>query len=142
LLRLPLLRDAGDRFALSGALPPLAIPASLQDSLMARLDRLAPVKEVAQLAATLGRTFSHELLAAVSSLDGRAFEDALSHLLRAELIYRRGVPPAAVYEFKHALIQDAAYQSLLKSTRRQYHHRIAQTLEERFPETVETALSR
>ena len=133
-----LLEEAGDRYILSGPLPPLAIPASLQDSLMARLDRLAPVKEVAQLAATLGRTFGHELLAAVSPMKDEELEDALSQLLNAGLIYRHGLPPQVTYEFKHALVQDAAYQSLLKGTRLQFHKRIAHALEERFPETAET----
>ena len=133
-----LLDDDGDQYVLSGPLPPLAIPASLQDSLMARLDRLAQVKEVAQLAATLGRTFSLELLAAVSPLEGEALDDALSQLLDAGLIYRHNLPPDVTYEFKHALVQDVAYQSLLKGTRRQFHQRIAEALEQRFPETVET----
>jgi predicted ATPase len=119
-------------------LPPLAIPASLQDTLMARLDRLAPVKEVAQLAATLGRTFSHELLATVSPLEGEALDDALSQLLDAGLIYRHGLPPDVTYAFKHALVQDVAYQSLLKGSRLQFHQRIAEVLEQRFPETIET----
>jgi predicted ATPase len=130
-----LLEEAGDRYVLSGPLPPLAIPASLQESLMARLDRLAPVKEVAQLAATLGRIFSHELLAAVSPREGEELDDALSQLLNAGLIYRHGLPPDVTYEFKHALVRDAAYQSLLKGSRLQFHKRIAHTLEERFPET-------
>ncbi|MFQ5937155.1 MAG: AAA family ATPase, partial [Acidiferrobacterales bacterium] len=133
-----LVKDAGDQYVLSGPLPSLAIPASLQDSLMARLDRLASVKEVAQLAATVGRTFSHELLVAISPLNDKELQDALTQLVQAELIYRRGLPPDARYEFKHALVQDAAYQSLLKSTRQQYHQRIAQTLEKRFPQTGET----
>lgn len=135
-----LLQDTGDRFVLSGPLPPLAIPASLQDSLMARLDRLATVKEVAQLGATLGRTFSHEMLAAVSPLKDRELEGALAQLVEAELLHRRGSPPAVTYVFKHALVQDAAYQSLLKSTRQQYHERIARALEdqEQFAETAET----
>jgi class 3 adenylate cyclase/predicted ATPase len=133
-----LLEEAADRYVLSGPLPPLAIPASLQDSLMARLDRLAPVKEVAQLAATLGRTFSHELLGAVSPLKGEKLEDALSQLLDAGLIYRHGLPPDVTYEFKHALVQDVAYQSLLKGSRLQFHKRIAHALEEHFPETAET----
>ncbi len=132
-----LLEEAGDRYVLSGPLPPLAIPASLQDSLMARLDRLASVKEVAQLAATLGRRFSHELLAAVSPLKGEELDDALSQLLSAGLIYRHGLPPDVTYEFKHALVQDVAYQSLLKGNRLQFHQRILQALEERFPETAE-----
>lgn len=133
-----LLKDKGDRYVLSGPLAPLAIPASLQDSLMARLDRLAPVKEVAELAATCGRTFSRELLRAVSSFQEDVIDNALSELLDAELIYRRGLPPNFIYEFKHALVQDTAYQALLKSTRRQYHQAIAQALEQQFAETAAT----
>ena len=133
-----LLKDSGDRYVLSGPLPALAIPASLQDSLMARLDRLAPVKEVAQLAAALGRTFTHQLLAAVSPLDDKELEDALSQLVQAELIYRRGLPPDVTYEFKHTLVQDAAYQSLLKSKRQRYHQKIARALEEQVATTAET----
>lgn len=132
-----LLEEQADRFALSGPLPELAIPASLQDSLMARLDRLAPVKELAQLAASLGRTFSHELIAAVSPLGADKLDDALAQLIRAELLYRHGTPPDVSYEFKHALVRDAAYQSMLKSTRQVHHQRIARVLEERFPGTVE-----
>lgn len=138
LLESGLLDEQGQQLVLSGPLPPLAIPASLQDSLMARLDRLARVKNVAQLAAALGRTFSHELLAAVTQLKETALNDSLAQLVEAGLIYRRGVPPAAVYEFKHALVQDAAYQSLLKSTRQHYHLRIAHVLENQFPQIVET----
>ena len=133
-----LLEDAGDHYALTGPLPPLAIPASLQDSLMARLDRLAPVKEVAQLAAMLGRVFSRDLLGAVSPLDRDALEAALTRLVEAGLIYRHGFGADESYEFKHALVQDTAYQSLLKSTRRRYHQRIAEVLEQRWPETAET----
>jgi class 3 adenylate cyclase/predicted ATPase len=133
-----LLEEAGERYTLTGPLPPLAIPASLQDSLMARLDRLAPVKEVAQLAAMLGRVFSRDLLAAVSPLDEGALDDALSRLVEAGLIYRHGIGAGESYEFKHALVQDAAYQSLLKSTRQRYHRRIAEVLEQRWPETAET----
>ncbi|MFQ5938354.1 MAG: AAA family ATPase, partial [Acidiferrobacterales bacterium] len=106
-----LLEDVGDRYVLLGPLPSLAIPASLQDSLMARLDRLASVKEVAQLAATLGRTFTHELLAAVSPLNDKELQHAITQLMKAELLYRHGLPPDVTYEFKHALVQDAAYQS-------------------------------
>ena len=120
--------DAG-RYVLTGPLPPLAIPATLQDALMARLDRLAVVKEVAQLGAVLGREFAYELLRAVAPLDEATLQQALARLVEAELLYQRGVPPQATYVFKHALIQDAAYQSLLKSTRQQYHQRIAQVLE-------------
>ena len=121
-----LLADAGDRYELSGPLPPLAIPTTLHDSLMARLDRLAPVKEVAQIGAVIGREFSHELLAAVvAAVRADLLDDALDQLVASELIFRRGTPPEATYTFKHALVQDAAYQSLLKSKRQQLHARIA-----------------
>ena len=133
-----LLREGEDRYELTGPLPPLAIPATLHDSLMARLDRLATVKDVAQLGATIGRTFAYELLQAVSPLDEATLQHGLRQLVEAELVYQRGVPPQATYTFKHALIQDAAYQSLLRSTRQQYHQRIAQVLAEQFPETAET----
>ena len=133
-----LLRECEERYELTGPLPPLAIPATLHDSLMARLDRLATVKAVAQLGATLGRTFAYELLQAVSPLDESMLQHGLRQLVEAELVYQRGVPPQATYTFKHALIQDAAYQSLLRSMRQQYHQKIAQVLEERFPETAET----
>jgi predicted ATPase len=129
--------DAG-RYVLTGPLPPLAIPATLQDALMARLDRLAGGKDVAQLGAVLGREFAYEILRAVAPLKEAPLQRALAQLVDAELLYQRGVPPQATYLFRHALIQEAAYQSLLKSTRRQYHRRIAQTLAERFPKMVET----
>jgi class 3 adenylate cyclase/predicted ATPase len=125
-----LLIDAGDRYELAGPLPPLAIPATLHDSLMARLDRLAPVKEVAQTAAVIGREFSHELIAAVSPLSEADLSTALERLAAAELIFRRGTPPAAIYSFKHALVRDAAYESLLRSRRRNVHARVAAALEE------------
>jgi TOMM system kinase/cyclase fusion protein len=133
-----LLQERDDRYALTGPLPPLAIPATLHDSLMARLDRLATVKSLAQLGATLGREFSYALLQAVSPWDEGILQRGLHQLVEAEFLYQRGLPPQATYLFKHALIQDAAYQSLLKSTRQQYHQRIAQVLAARFPETVET----
>ena len=121
----------------SGTLPPLAIPTTLQASLLARLDRLAPVREVAQIAATLGRHFSHELISAVARIPQQALDNALAQLVDAELIYRRGIAPDAEYTFKHALVQDAAYQSLLRSNRQQYHLQIAEVLEKRFPEIAE-----
>ncbi|MBI3799401.1 MAG: hypothetical protein HY268_20845 [Deltaproteobacteria bacterium] len=129
-------RNVGARRAVP--LPTLGIPATLHDALMARLDRLGPAKEVAQLGATLGREFSYELLQAVSHLDEATLQHGLKQLVAAELVYQRGLLPQAHYLFKHALIQDTAYQSLLKSTRQQYHRQIAQVLAERFPETVET----
>ena len=133
-----LLKKIDGHYELSGPLPPLAIPTTLQDSLMARLDRLAPVREIAQLGATLGREFSYELIQAISPLDEATLQEGLRQLVEAELVYQRGVPPQATYLFKHALIQDAAYQSLLKNKRQQYHQQIAQVLAARFPETVET----
>jgi class 3 adenylate cyclase len=133
-----LVREETERYVLTGPLPPLAIPTTLQDALMARLDRLAPVKAVAQLGAVLGREFSYALLRAVTPLDETLLQKALARLVDAELLYQRGVPPQATYLFKHALIQDAAYQSLLKSTRQQCHQQIAQVLEARFPGLVAT----
>jgi predicted ATPase/class 3 adenylate cyclase len=132
-----LLRDAGDRFELSGPLPPLAIPATLHDSLMARLDRLAPVKEVAQIGAVIGREFSYELLVAVADRPEDRLRAALDQLVQSELIFRHGTPPQASYSFKHALVRDVAYQSLLKSRRQQLHGRIARNLEEKFSEVAD-----
>jgi predicted ATPase len=111
---------------------PLGIPATLHDSLLARLDRLAPVKEVAQIGAAIGREFSHALLTAVANRPEPELQAALDRLLEAELIFRRGSPPETTYAFKHALVQDAAYGTLLKSRRQQLHARIARALEERF----------
>jgi predicted ATPase len=105
---------------------------------MARLDRLSPIKGVAQLGATLGREFSYELLQAVSPLEEATLRQALGQLVEAELLYQRGLPPQATYLFKHALIQETAYQTLLKSRRQQYHQRIAQVLVGQFQETAET----
>jgi predicted ATPase/class 3 adenylate cyclase len=133
-----LLREREEHYELTGSLPPLAIPATLHDSLMARLDRLATVKGLAQLGATLGREFSYELLQAVSPWDEATVQRGLQQLLEAEFLYQQGLPPQATYLFKHALIQDAAYQSLLRSTRQRYHQRVAQVLEARFPEICET----
>ena len=133
-----LLQEREERYELTGPLPPLAIPATLHDSLMARLDRLATVKGLAQLGATLGREFSYALLQAVSPWDEETLQRGLHQLVEAEFLYQRGLPPQATYTFKHALIQDVAYQSLLRSTRQQYHQRIAQVLEAQFPETVAT----
>jgi predicted ATPase len=136
LLESGLLREADDRYVLNGPLPPLAIPTTLHDSLLARLDRLGPAKETAQLGAALGREFSYELLAAVSQLRDKELQEALAQLASAELIFRRGRPPDATYTFKHALVQDAAYARLLMSRRQQLHSRIAQVLKERFPDRV------
>jgi class 3 adenylate cyclase/predicted ATPase len=132
-----LLRDRDAGYELTAPLPSLAIPATLNDSLMARLDRLPEAKPVAQLGAAIGREFSYELLAAVSPLAAPALQHELGRLVEAELLYQRGLPPAAQYVFKHALIQEAAYQSLLRSTRQQYHRRIVDALAERFPQIGE-----
>jgi class 3 adenylate cyclase/tetratricopeptide (TPR) repeat protein len=134
-----LMRAAGDRLLLSSLPMPLAIPATLRDSLMARLDRLAPVKEVAQIGASIGREFSYELISAVSRLPEDALADALSRLVEAGLVSQRGQPPRQSYSFKTALVRDIAYESLLKSTRQQLHARIAEALEEGFPAIVESA---
>jgi len=133
-----LLEERESRYALNGPLPPLAIPNTLQDSLMARLDRLAPVKGLAQLGAVLGREFSYSLLQAVSQLDDDALRHGLDQLVAAEFFYQQGAPPEATYRFKHALVQESAYHSLLKSVRQQHHQRTADVLASRFPETVES----
>src|SRR6266568_636190 len=133
-----LLQERDERYELTGPLHPLAIPATLHDSLMARLDRLAAVKALAQLGATLGREFSYELLRAVALWEEGIVHQGLHQLVAAEFLYQRGVPPQATYTFKHALIQDVAYQSLLRSTRQQHHQRIAQALEAQFPAIVAT----
>jgi class 3 adenylate cyclase/predicted ATPase/DNA-binding winged helix-turn-helix (wHTH) protein len=133
-----LLQEREERYELTGSLPPLAIPTTLHDSLMARLDRLGPVKSLVQLGATLGREFAYDLLHAVAPWDEETVRQGLYQLVAAEFLYQRGVPPQTTYLFKHALIQETAYQSLLKSTRQQHHQRIAHVLEARFPEICET----
>ena len=133
-----LLVDVGDRYEVSGTLLPLAIPSTLRDSLMARLDRLAPVKELAQIGACIGRVFHYPLVAAVTGYDDVRLEGALQQLENSELVFRRGVPPEASYTFKHALVQDTAYQSLLKSRRQQFHALIASTMQSRFPEIADS----
>jgi predicted ATPase len=132
------LKAVDGHYELTGSLSTFTIPATLQDSLMARLDRLVTAKAVAQYAAVIGRQFSYALLQAVSQVDEATLQHELGRLVGAELVYQRGVPPQSTYMFKHALIQDAAYQSLLKSTRQQYHQRIALVLEEEFSEIIVT----
>jgi predicted ATPase len=136
LLESTLLREEADHYALTGPLAAVTIPTTLYDSLMARLDRFPTVREVAQLGAVLGREFSYELLQALSTMDEATLQHGLTQLVDAELLYQRGRPPRARYLFKHALIQDAAYTSLLKSTRQQYHQQVAQLLEAQFPDIV------
>jgi class 3 adenylate cyclase/predicted ATPase len=132
------LKAVDGHYELTGVFSTLAIPATLQDSLMARLDRLVTAKAVAQYAAVIGRQFAYDLLSTVSQLDAATLQRELGRLVEAEIVYQRGLPPQATYVFKHALIQDAAYESLLKSTRQHYHQRIAQVLEAQFPESAET----
>ena len=138
LLASPLLREEADQYVLTGPLRTVAIPDTLQDALMARLDQLKTAKEVAQLGAVLGREFPYELLQAIAPQDEKTLQAGLAQLVGAELLYQRGRPPRARYIFKHALIQDAAYASLLKSTRQQVHQQVAQVFEARFPALVET----
>src|SRR5262249_25105206 len=132
------LQESDGQYELIGSLTSFAIPATLQDSLMARLDRLVSAKGIAQLAAVIGRQFAYDMLSTVSQLDAATLQRELGRLVEAEIVYQRGMPPQSTYMFKHALIQDAAYESLLKTTRQHFHQRIAQVLEERFPETTQT----
>src|SRR4029077_8200902 len=121
--------EAGDHYAVAGPIAPLGLPTSLHASLLARLDRLAPTREVAQIGAALGRSFSYKLISAVAGMPQQKLDGALEQLASAELIFRRGVPPDAEYTFKHALVQDAAYATLLRARRRQLHQAIAAALE-------------
>jgi class 3 adenylate cyclase/DNA-binding winged helix-turn-helix (wHTH) protein/tetratricopeptide (TPR) repeat protein len=123
----------------NGPVPAVAIPATLHEALMARLDRLGRVKGVAQLGATLGRQFSYALLRAVAPLEDALLQRDLATLVAAELLYQHGRPPQAIYTFKHVLVQEAAYASVLQRVRRQTHHHIVEVLEAQFPETVATA---
>jgi class 3 adenylate cyclase len=130
--------EAGGHYAMTGPTAPLAIPTSLHASLLARLDSLAPTREVAQIGAALGRSFSYELISAAAGMPPQKLAEALEQLVKAELIFRRGTPPDAEYTFKHALVQDAAYSTLLRNRRQQLHAQIASTLEGKFPEIVAT----
>jgi class 3 adenylate cyclase/predicted ATPase len=132
-----LLREEADCYALDAALPPFAIPTTLHDSLMARLDRLTSAKHVAQIGAAIGREFSYALLGAASRLPEDELQAALARLVASELVFQRGAPPDAVYTFKHVLVQDAAHSSLLRGVRQQLHARIADALETHYPGTME-----
>jgi len=132
------LRETADAYLLDGPLPALAVPATLKDSLMARLDRQNIVKDVIQIGAAIGREFSYELLAAISPLDDNELQRSLRELVSTELIFQRSTPPDAVYTFKHALVQNAAYESLLKRRRQDLHERIATTLQSNFVERANT----
>lgn len=136
LLESGLIQEDAGQYVLRGAVASLAIPATLHDSLMACLDHVGVAKRTAQLGATIGREFTVGLLRAVSPLDAATLEHDLERLQVAELVYRRGMGTQATYMFKHALIQETAYTSLLKSTRQQYHQRIAEVLEAQFPEVA------
>ena len=127
------LTEAGDHYEYGGSARTVTIPSTLRDSLMARLDRFMPVKEIAQIGATIGREFSYELIAAVAPISQVQIDDALARLSESGLAFRRGTPPDAIYTFKHALVQDAAYNSLLKSRRQELHGKIARVIEQRFP---------
>jgi predicted ATPase/class 3 adenylate cyclase len=120
-----LMREEADRYSLDGALPTFAIPTSLNDSLMARVDRLAPARHVAQVGAAIGREFSYKLVRAVSRLPDDQLKGSLERLVASELVSQRGIPPDAVYIFKHALVQDAAYGSLLRGRRQALHLQVA-----------------
>ena len=133
-----LLQERDGHYVLERPLSSVVIPTTLQGSLMARLDRLAPLREVAQMGAVAGRDFHYELLEAVAGMPRERLQEALRQLVRSELIFRRGEIPHAVYTFKHALVRDAAYASLLKSRRVQLHGAIATALEQQFPEIVQT----
>ena len=132
-LELGLLVAGSQGWRLDGPLPPFVIPATLQDLLAARLDRLAPVKEVAQIGAAIGREFSYTLLRAVAGRDEPALRTALAQLEAAELLFCTGMPPDARYTFKHALVQDTAYETLLRSRRQILHRQIADALRGEFP---------
>jgi class 3 adenylate cyclase/tetratricopeptide (TPR) repeat protein len=131
-----ILREVGDRYELTGPVPPRFIPSTLHASLLARLDRLASVKDIAQIGAAIGGEFSYGLIAAVSALPERDLKEGLAQLVAAQLIFQRGAPPDATYRFKHALVQEATYASLVRSRRQQLHARIARILEERHPDIV------
>ena len=138
ILELGELKEAGDHYEYGGSARAVTIPATLRDSLMARLDRFMPVKEIAQIGAAIGREFSYELIAAVAPMPQAQLDDALARLSESGLAFRRGTPPDAVYTFKHALVQDAAYDSLLKSRRQELHAKIARVIEQRFPNVKTT----
>ena len=117
MLESDMLREESDRYVLTGPLSTVAIPATLQESLMARLDRLPTLREVAQFGAVLGREFAYEMLEGLAVIEEQVLEEGLSQLVESELLYQRGRPPRSKYIFKHALVQDAAYHSLLRRTR-------------------------
>jgi class 3 adenylate cyclase/tetratricopeptide (TPR) repeat protein len=138
ILEADFLREGQDHYELIGRLSGVSIPATLQDLLMARLDRLPTVREVAQIGSILGREFAYEMIHAIAAHEELALQDGLDQLVEAELLYQRGRRPHARYIFKHALVQDAAYHSLLKRTRKFYHQQVGELLERRYPEIVQS----
>jgi predicted ATPase len=134
-----LVHEEAGQYVLSGSLPPLSIPTTLQGSLMARLDRLGPAKEVAQIGAAIGRQFSYDLIESVARMPAPALRDALRHLIDSELIMERKDAAGPIYVFKHALVQDTAYTSLLRGRRHSIHAAIARTLLERATDRLESA---
>jgi class 3 adenylate cyclase/tetratricopeptide (TPR) repeat protein len=138
ILEADFLREEQDRYELTGPLSGVTIPATLQDLLMARLDRLPTVREVAQIGSILGREFAYEMIQAISAHEELTLQNGLDQLVQAELLYQRGRRPHARYTFKHALVQDAAYHSLLKRTRKYYHQQVGELLERRYPEIAQS----
>ena len=132
------LHESSGQYVLDRPAQPLAIPTTLQASLMSRVDRLGSAREVLQIGAAIGREFSYEVLAAVAGLADAVLLDALIRLTEAELVFLRGTPPNAIYTFKHALVQDAAYSNMLRTRRQELHAAIALVLEKRFPEVVKS----
>lgn len=132
-----MLQEHKDHFELSGPVSSLSIPSTLHDSLVARLDNMSHTKEIAQIGATIGREFSYELINAASYMQEKAMRACLNQLVEAELLLQRGVPPIATFKFRHALIRDVAYQSLLKSQQQRFHQRIAESLTEKIPVLAE-----
>ena len=133
-----MLVEKGNRYDLSAPLHTLGVPATIQDSLTARLDRLSDAKPVAQLAATIGREFSYDIIESIPGRHQRNLKSQLERLVHAGILYQKGTAPNAIYSFKHALIQDSAYSSLLKSSRKEYHKLIASTIEAKSPSLVQT----
>jgi len=133
----PLFIEELTKSILESGVPLVGIPTTLHDSLMARLDRLASVRHVAQIGAAIGREFSYEILHAVASFPEDELKAALARLVASELVFQRGTPPDAVYAFKHALVQDTAHGSLLRSSRQQLHAQIAEALETHSPELID-----
>jgi class 3 adenylate cyclase/tetratricopeptide (TPR) repeat protein len=132
------LREKEDRYELAGPLSSVTIPVTLQDLLMARLDRVPTVREIAQIGSILGREFAYEMIRAIAAHEEAILQNGLDQLVQAELLYQRGRRPHARYTFKHALVQDAAYESLLKRTRRYYHQQVGELLERRYPELAQS----